>query len=105
MNQNAERLPQGNFIGCMQFLEATHIVEIMREAGPKGASVKDIASKATEIRRAKDPKAPELDPAKISECQHAVCPVASLKPSRRPCLTSPGDFPLGTRGAARCVCE
>lgn len=52
----------------MQFMEATHLVEILREAGPGGASVKDIAAKATEIRRAKDPKAPEIDPGRTGAC-------------------------------------
>ncbi|RPD72283.1 O-methyltransferase [Lentinus tigrinus ALCF2SS1-7] len=55
-----------NLIGCMEFVEATHIVEILREAGPNGASMEDIASKVTELRRAKDPKAAEIDPSKIS---------------------------------------
>ena len=50
----------------MEFTEATHIVEILREAGPEGASVTEIANKATDIRRAKDPKSPELDSSKIS---------------------------------------
>lgn len=50
----------------MEFTEATHIVEILREAGPEGASVIEIANKATDIRRAKDAKAPELDSSKIS---------------------------------------
>ena len=50
----------------MEFTEATHIVEILREAGPEGASVTEIANKATDIRRAKDPKAPELESSKIS---------------------------------------
>lgn len=52
----------------MQFMEATHIVEILREAGSDGASVKDIANKATELRRAKDPKAPDIDSSKLSMC-------------------------------------
>ncbi|KAI0712846.1 O-methyltransferase [Cerioporus squamosus] len=56
----------GNLVGCMEFVEATHIVEILREAGPEGASVKDIASKATELRRAKDATAAEIDPSRIS---------------------------------------
>ena len=57
-------------------MEATHIVEILREAGPEGARVKDIASKAQEIRRAKDPQAPVLDPANISEYRSTVACLA-----------------------------
>ncbi len=57
---------KSNVIACMQFLEAIHVVEILREAGPDGASVKDIARKATEIRRSKDPKAAEIDSSKLS---------------------------------------
>ncbi|TFK81004.1 S-adenosyl-L-methionine-dependent methyltransferase [Polyporus arcularius HHB13444] len=61
-----ESVNGGNVIACMQFLEATHVVEILREAGSDGASVKDIANKATEIRRSKDPKAAEIDSSKLS---------------------------------------
>ena len=50
-------------------MEATHVVEILREAGPEGLSVKDIAKKSTELLRAKDPKAAEIDPAKLSTCR------------------------------------
>ena len=63
----------------MELMEKTHIVEIMREAGPEGASVEDIASKVTEIRRAKDPEAQMLDSAHISEFPHASANRAALQ--------------------------
>ena len=31
---------------CMRFLEASHVVEIMREAGPDGLHIQDLASRA-----------------------------------------------------------
>ena len=69
---------QGNFMGCLYFMEATHIVEILREAGHEGLSVKDIASKVTELRRAKDPKSPEIDPSKTSTLSRGFrCSVTS----------------------------
>lgn len=53
-------------MGSIYFMETTHVVEILREAGPGGLSVKDIANKATELRRAKNPQAPAIDPSRTS---------------------------------------
>lgn len=58
-----------NFVACLQFLEASNIVEILREAGPSGLHVKEIAHKASELRRQKndaEPESIEFDPSKIS---------------------------------------
>lgn len=52
----------------MLFFESANIVEILREAGPAGLHVKDIAAQATEVLRAKKPDAAELDASRISTC-------------------------------------
>ncbi|KAI1782784.1 hypothetical protein LXA43DRAFT_859578, partial [Ganoderma leucocontextum] len=40
----------GTLVASLQFLESTHIVEILREAGPEGLGVRDIAAKVAELR-------------------------------------------------------
>ena len=52
----------------MQFVEATHIVDILREAGPDGLNVADIAKKVTEIRKGPNDSTDiaEIEPSKIS---------------------------------------
>ena len=58
---------QTNFVACLQFLEASNIVEILREAGPAGLHVKEITRKVSELRNSKVGGEPiELDPSKIS---------------------------------------
>lgn len=56
---------QTNFVACLQFLEASHIVEILREAGPKGLHVNDITRKVAEIHTSQERV--DLDPSKFSE--------------------------------------
>ncbi|KAI0737198.1 S-adenosyl-L-methionine-dependent methyltransferase [Daedaleopsis nitida] len=56
-----------NFVACLQFLEASNIVEILREAGPAGLHVKDITSKVVELRSWKTDAEPvEYDSSKFS---------------------------------------
>ena len=57
---------QANLIVCLQFLENTHTVEILREAGPGGLHVKDLATRITDVRRGTDPSTKDIDSAKIS---------------------------------------
>ncbi|KAH9851408.1 S-adenosyl-L-methionine-dependent methyltransferase [Lenzites betulinus] len=51
---------------CIGFAEASHTVEILREAGPDGLHTLDIAAKVEDLRRAVDPNVAPLDPGKIS---------------------------------------
>ncbi|KAI1787762.1 S-adenosyl-L-methionine-dependent methyltransferase [Ganoderma leucocontextum] len=55
----------GTLVASLQFLESTHIVEILREAGPEGLGVRDIAAKVAELRRAANPDAAGVDPSNI----------------------------------------
>ncbi|RPD58020.1 S-adenosyl-L-methionine-dependent methyltransferase [Lentinus tigrinus ALCF2SS1-7] len=56
-----------NVVACLQFLEASNTVEILREAGPGGLHVKDIAKKITALRSWKADGPPvELDSSKLS---------------------------------------
>ena len=41
---------QGQFASAIRFLEAAHIVEILREAGPAGLHVKDILRSVLDLR-------------------------------------------------------
>ncbi|TBU37789.1 O-methyltransferase [Dichomitus squalens] len=56
----------GNLIACLQFLENTHTVEILREAGPQGLHVKDLAARITDVRRGANPNVRDIDHTKIS---------------------------------------
>ncbi|TBU26516.1 O-methyltransferase [Dichomitus squalens] len=55
----------GNLIACLQFLENTHTVEILREAGPQGLHVKDLAARITDVRRGANPNVKDIDHSKI----------------------------------------
>ncbi len=58
-------IAQGTLIAALEFLESTHIVEMLREAGPEGLDVKEIAAKVAELRRAANPDAAGIDPSNI----------------------------------------
>ena len=94
-------------IGCINFVEAAHIPDILREAGPDGMSVVEIARKVTEVRKGKGTRDVEMDPAKISECSCA-CGVGCADPSptrNRSHSPSARDNALDTRSEAGRVRE
>lgn len=43
--------PQYHLPACLRLLEAAHIPEILREAGPRGLHVEEIARRVGEVRR------------------------------------------------------
>ncbi|OSC97043.1 S-adenosyl-L-methionine-dependent methyltransferase [Trametes coccinea BRFM310] len=45
-----EAIQAGQLSACIRFLEAAHIVEILREAGPQGLHVRDIQRSVIELR-------------------------------------------------------
>ncbi|KAI0682001.1 S-adenosyl-L-methionine-dependent methyltransferase [Earliella scabrosa] len=61
-----ESINATNFVACLQFLEASNIVEILREAGPGGLHVKEIAKKVAELRAKNKSEPVDLDPSKFS---------------------------------------
>ena len=59
-------IDQGTLIAALEFIEGTHIVEILREAGPEGLGVEEIATKVAELRRGANPDAASIDSSYIS---------------------------------------
>ncbi|TBU37557.1 O-methyltransferase [Dichomitus squalens] len=63
-----ESVNAGAFLACLQVLESANVVEILREAGPDGLHVEEIASKAGGLHRKTEDGRPgpvSLDPAKL----------------------------------------
>ena len=64
------RVVQGHITSVLGFLEASHTVEILRDAGPQGLHAKDIARQIEEIHLGKDAPTRDdidhLDPAHLS---------------------------------------
>ncbi|KAI0824042.1 S-adenosyl-L-methionine-dependent methyltransferase [Trametes gibbosa] len=51
---------------CIGFVEASHTVEILREAGGDGLHTRDVATRIDDLRRAMDADVAPLDPGKLS---------------------------------------
>ena len=112
---------QDHLASCIEFLEESHTVEILRTAGDAGMHVRDIARTIDELRHADEP----LEPAKLSASSMPMpllCACASgLVLSGKGRLTSAAavglchitrsysapscDVPLAPGGQAGRVCE
>ena len=62
---------QSVLVAYLEFVEATHVVDILREAGPDGLDVAGVARAIGEIRRGPAGSADvvEVDPAKVGACR------------------------------------
>ncbi|KAL6306901.1 S-adenosyl-L-methionine-dependent methyltransferase [Sparassis latifolia] len=50
---------------CLRFLEASHAVEILREAGPRGLHVRDLAKQIDDLRRRNPDTGPSANEAQV----------------------------------------
>ncbi|KAI0765581.1 S-adenosyl-L-methionine-dependent methyltransferase [Trametes elegans] len=71
-----EGVHAGHITAALGVLEASHVPEILRDAGPNGLHINDIARKVEEIRLGKDalsdPDVQHVDPIKLSHVLRAL---------------------------------